>query len=160
MSLNGPGFTGQIVPLSEFERKFFNGVNVIKRVYTVEGQNYFLTVLDGTNNRHIVHDPYYCFEGSGWNITQVSLLSVPGGNANLVHINKDGAESQALFWFSDGTSRYTSPLRYWLEATLRRISLGYSGPEPVLIMIQPMNNNDKNINWHQTLNALHPVLQI
>ena len=106
----------------------------------------------------MVHDPYYCFEGSGWSINNINRYPIPGGDANLLNITKDGVATQAIFWFSDGTSRYTSPLRYWMEATLRRLSLGYSGQEPVLIMIRPLD--DKNINWEQTLKALHPVLQI
>ena len=61
LPLAGPGFIGQDVPLTEFELAFFRGVNVLKRVYKVDNHLYFVTVLDGTRNRHVVvHDPYYC----------------------------------------------------------------------------------------------------
>ena len=156
--LSGQGFNGQIIPMTEFERGFFKGVNVVKRVYKVGEENFFLTILDGTNNRHVVHDPYYCFEGSGWKITAQKTLDIPGGKADLLSISKEGMDREAIFWFSDGTERYISPLHYWTQATLRRLSLGFSGPEPVLIMIQPLD--EKTVDWNQALKALGPVLKV
>src|ERR1700722_3645836 len=50
LPLQGPGFIGQDAPLNEFELKFFNKVNVVKRLYRVDHENYFVTVLDGTKD--------------------------------------------------------------------------------------------------------------
>lgn len=158
LPLNGPGFRGEEIAATPFEVDFFKGVNMIKRMYKVDDRSFFVTVLDGTHNRHVVHDPYYCITGSGWQINHKESLTIPGGEASLVSMNKDGYERQALFWFSNGTTRFASPMHYWIEATIRRVSLGWSGPEPVLILIQPLDN--KSVDWHKLIDALNPVFSI
>lgn len=137
LPLEGADFKGKNIPLTSFEAQFFHGVGVIKRLYRIGDDNIFLTVLDGTYNRHVVHDPYYCFRGSGWDILGEKQVSIPGGSASLVQIQKGDMEKEALFWFSDGTDHFSSPFTYWKLTTLRRLTLGHSGAEPVLIMVQP-----------------------
>ena len=156
LPLAGPGFVGQDVPLNEFEESFFKGVNVLKRVYQVDGSNYFLTVLDGTHNRHVVHDPYYCFTGSGWQIDEGKQISIQNGTAEQLLISKGVNDKSALFWFADGKANFSSTWKYWLAATWRRLTLGYSGQEPVLIMLQPLDNT-KDVDWSQVLKALYPI---
>jgi len=134
----GAGFEGRDLPLSPLEENFFKNVNVFKRLYVVNNQIFFVTALDGTHNRHVVHDPYYCFRGAGWEILSEKKFPLPNGNANIVEISKGSERKTAIYWFSDGTSQFTSPWKYWWEATLRRLTLGWSGPEPILIMIQPL----------------------
>lgn len=159
LPLYGPDFKGQIVPLSSTEKEFFKGVNVLKRIYTVGKYTLFITVLDGTHNRHVVHDPYYCFEGSGWSIINERPFKIPGGQGNLVNITKDGQVKEALYWFSNESEHYTSPLKYWWQATLRRLTLGWSGPEPVLIMIQPLDDRE-NIPWEKLKDEFPAVFNI
>jgi hypothetical protein len=158
LPLNGEGFSGQDVPLSEFEKTFFTKVNVLKRVYKIGERYFFVTALDGTRNRHVVHDPYYCFKGSGWEILSDKSFPIPGGTASLLEITKGEDKRQALFWFSDGTSHYTSPLHYWWEATVRRITLGYSGPEPILILIQPLEGGP--VDWNNVVKIFHPLFKL
>ena len=153
----GPGFTSQDIPLNETEKKMFKNVGVVKRLYMINGQLFFLTVLDGTNNRHIVHDPAYCFRGGGWEIQKSEQFPLQNGAANLVEIKKGSEIKSALYWFSDGKNSFTSPWKYWWDATLRRISLGYSGDEPILIMIQPLIPGDKKIDWKQIMTTLQPL---
>lgn len=138
--LYGPAFEGKKLQLTKFEKDFFKNVNIVKRLYDVEGVNYFVTVLDGTKDRHAIHDPYYCFKGGGWEVMSAEEVKIPGGNAMLVHLKKDGNTVEALYWFSDVTKHYSSALEYWMQATLRRLTLGMTGPEPVLITIQPINS--------------------
>lgn len=145
LPLQGIGFSGQNIPLSDFEQSFFKGVNVIKRGYKVANQYYFITILDGTHNRHIVHDPYYCLKGSGWNMVKEQDLPIDKGYAKLVELEKNGESKEAIFWFSDGVKNYTSPFSYWWDTTVRRFTLGRSGPEPVLIMVQPLSK--KPVDW-------------
>jgi hypothetical protein len=158
LPFKGNGFIGQDVDLTPFEEINFKDVNLIKRMYRVDDDTVFVTVLDGTHNRHVVHDPYYCFRGSGWEIVSEKSFPLHGGNATLVIIKKGNQRKEALFWFSDGTAVYSSPIRYWYESTLRRITLGYSGPEPILIMIQPMGNNE--VNWKKILEKLKPLITL
>lgn len=145
LPLSGIGYQGKNIPLEPFEKEFFKDVHILKRLYQVNGQNFFITVLDGTHNRHVVHDPYYCFKGGGWTVLQEKNISIKKGNASLLLIGKDGYQREALFWFSDGKKQHNSPFYYWMQATLRRLSLGASGPEPVLVVVQPLT--DDPVNW-------------
>lgn len=145
LPLVGLGFQGEDIPLTEFEQNFFKGVKIIKRGYKVGSDYFFITILDGTHNRHIVHDPYYCLKGSGWNMVGEKDLTIDKGNAKLVHLEKNGDQKEAIFWFSDGQVNYTSPMKYWWDTTLRRFTLGRSGQEPVLIMVQPLSKNP--VDW-------------
>lgn len=156
--LAGPGFVGKDVPLTPFEEDFFKKINVLKRVYRVENHFYFVTALDGTHNRHLVHDPYYCFTGSGWSISSSKEISIPQGAAQELEIAKSGQKKTALFWFTNGSESYTSPWKYWWESTLRRLSLGRSRPEPILVMVQPLDNTT-DVDWNQVLKFLTPVFK-
>jgi Protein of unknown function (DUF3485) len=156
LPLQGPGFIGQDEPLTEFELNFFKNANVVKRIYRVDHENYFVTVLDGTKDRHLVHDPYYCFTGSGWNIISKKRLSLVNGDAETLIISKGTHEKSAIFWFSNGKSTYASPLEYWWEATLRRLTLGWSGQEPVLVMIQPLDTVT-DVDWKKVTGILDPL---
>ena len=159
LPLAGPGFVGMEVPLNDFEKKFFHGVNVIKRVYKINNYYYFVTVLDGTRNRHLVHDPYYCFTGSGWEIAKAEDLTIEGGEAKQIEITKGAQRKSAVFWFADGTENYSSPWKYWAQSTFRRLTLGRSGEEPVLVMIQPLDNTT-DVNWNKTLQSLFPLTRM
>lgn len=155
LPLISSGYQGEDLPLTPVENDFFSGVNVIKRIYKVGSELFFITILDGTKNRHVVHDPYYCFKGSGWSIENKESIPVLNGEAELLKIKKNGETKQALFWFSDGVKNYTSPYEYWLQTTWRRLTLGDSGPEPVLIIVQPFNADA--IDWKK-LEKLMPEL--
>ncbi|TXI37711.1 MAG: exosortase-associated EpsI family protein [Nitrosomonas sp.] len=159
LPLYGSGFIGRDVPLSGWEVDFFKNVNVLKRVYRVGKQNLFITALDGTRNRHVVHDPLYCFRGGGWEvISQQSLPIADGGTIAFVKLKKDKIEQDALYWFSDGKTHYDSPLRYWWQATLRRLTLGASGAEPVLVVVQPLD--DVPLNWKKLVQLFPQVLDL
>ncbi len=158
LPLNGVHFRGMNVPLTPFEEQFFKGVNVLKRVYQIDGEQYFVTVLDGTYNRHVVHDPYYCFTGGGWTILSEKPHKLSHGEANLVKLSKDGKISYAIYWFTDGQEQYTSPVHYWWQATLRRLTLGASGSEPVLVIIQPISK--ETADWKKVLTDFPGIQEI
>lgn len=158
LPLSGLDYKGQDLPLKPFEKDFLKGVNVIKRMYTLDGQNFFITIIDGTRNRHVIHDPYYCFKGSGWSIVSTKEIAIKKGHAKQVLISKKGQEQEALFWFTNGDSQYTSPLKYWTQTTLRRLTLGLSGPEPILIVIQP--KQIEKVNWGKFFDSFQVLLMI
>lgn len=159
LPLVGEGFVGEDVPLSDFERSFFKDVNILKRVYRIGNQTFFVTALDGTRNRHVVHDPYYCFTGSGWDIVGKKNIQLQHGDAEEVTISRNSRDKVALFWFSNGVVEYRSPLRYWMEATLRRLTLGWSGQEPVLILIQPLDTTT-DVDWKKVLGTFSPLINL
>ncbi len=147
LPLNGKNLSGYDVPLTPSEEAFFKGVNAIKRIYKVGNQTFFLYALDGTHNRHAVHDPTYCFKGSGWDITNEKNFPLKDGSGLLFTLNKGYQTKEALVWFSDGVHNYNSPFKYWLATTLRRLTLGRSGAEPVLVSIQPLLT--KTLDWNE-----------
>jgi Protein of unknown function (DUF3485) len=159
LPLVGKGFVGTDVPETEFEQIFFKGVNVIKRVYRIEHANFFVTVLDGTHNRHVVHDPYYCFTGSGWTIQSKKEIPLKHGDGEELVISKNNREKAAIFWFTDGTIVYRSPFEYWWKSTIRRLTLGRSGQESILIMIQPLDTT-KDIDWKKITDILSPLVAL
>jgi len=145
LPMEGVDFEGKELFLTPFEREFFSGVDVIKRAYRVGSQTLFITVLDGTFNRHVVHDPYYCFRGAGWEILTSETISIPGGKATLILMAKEEEEREALFWYSNQKNHYNSQMLYWWQTTIRRLTLGASGEEPVLIMVQALNQRSINL---------------
>ncbi len=152
--MHGKGFDSQDIPLNPAEANFFKSVNVLKRLYKVDNKLYFVTVLDGTHNRHVVHDPYYCFRGGGWDIVKEHPFALKQGEGTIVEITKDFKRKSALFWFSNGKTAFNSPWQYWKDTTLRRLTLGSSGPEPVLIMIQPLYDTTET-EWPLILKHLY-----
>jgi hypothetical protein len=134
--LNGTGFSGQDVGLTEMEQNALARANVLHRHYTFGGRSFYVTAIDGTRDRHIVHDPRYCFQGAGWRVLAEREVSLPGGSGTWLRAREGENEAQAVFWFFDGRTRYSSPLKYWWQTTLRRLTVGRSGPEPVMVMMQ------------------------
>jgi len=159
LPMAGQNFAGEDLPLTEFEMNFFKNVNVMKRFYRIGNETFFVTALDGTHNRHVVHDPYYCFTGSGWEIVGKKKFPLKHGEAEEVILSKNSRKKAALYWYTDGVNEYRSPMRYWWEATLRRLTLGQSGPEPVLVMIQPMDTTTE-VDWNKVLTSLSPLISL
>ncbi len=144
LPLLGNGYVGEVIPMEEWETQFFKNVGVLKRAYKVKDRSLFLTALDGTRDRHAVHDPLYCFRGAGWEVNSQETVTIPGGTAVLVKLKKGEEQEEALYWFSDGVHHYDSPYRYWWQTSLRRLTLGKSGPEPILITVQPLDKKPIN----------------
>ncbi|GAB4455736.1 MAG: hypothetical protein OHK0029_12310 [Armatimonadaceae bacterium] len=139
-------FACREVPPTETEKAVFAGARVFKAAVRWRSEMFLITVVDGTRNRHAVHDPLYCFRGAGWNIVAEQELPVVGGQSRWVRLRKpfpdtasrETGETEAVFFFSDGKRRHSRPLRYWGETVVRRVSVGLSGPEPVLVILQPL----------------------
>ncbi len=159
LPLAGPNFVGQDVALSDWEKGFFKNVNVLKRLYHVDNKVLFVTALDGTKNRHAVHDPLYCFRGSGFEVvSQKSEKLDNGGTVAFVKLKKDGKEQDAMYWFTNGKDTYDSPLKFWIQATIRRLSLGMSGQEPILIVVQPVDNTA--LDWKKIVHTFPQLLTL
>jgi hypothetical protein len=126
------------VALSEQEIRWLGGAEGIKRLFSVGGRVWLLAVTDGSRNRQAVHDPTYCFIGEGWKILRQSRIPLAGGSAVLVSMSRHNESSEALLWFFDGGAPFASLPEYWAKSTLRRITLGLSGPEPLLFILRPV----------------------
>lgn len=154
----GSRFQSRDVPLTEREKAVLGGVAVLHRSYRFETREFYLTLVDGTEDRHAVHDPRYCFQGAGWRIAAAKQVAIPGGEATWLTLKKADVQLEAVFWFSDGASRHSSFPRYWGQTTLRRITLGGSGSEPVLVLLQLYENAPSQ--WSDFLKELVGVLKL
>ncbi len=132
---SAPGIESHDIALAPAEQMNFVKTTVVRRVAMVRGECVILTVVDGTRNRHAIHDPSFCFRGAGWEISSRSVIQMTNGNALKVHLHKGEGTAEAVYWFSDGASQFSSPLVFWWKTALRRLSLGKSGPEPVLVIL-------------------------
>lgn len=141
---SGPNFSSEDLALTPTEQAVLAKAKVVHRRYEFDGRTVFVTVIDGTENRHAVHDPGYCFRGAGWEAIGQKTLSIPGGHAVCFSVRRKSELMDAVYWFSDGRQRHTSFPRYWWQTTLRRITLGRSGPEPVLVVLQ---SDDRDRDW-------------
>jgi hypothetical protein len=151
-------YAGQDLPIPPEMRMVFGKAQVLKRGYQVGGQRVIVWVIDGSRNRHAVHDPLYCIRGGGWRIVSQNPFPIRGGSAKLILAEKDGAQAESLVWFSDGNTRHASALRYWGQTTLRRLTLGWSGPEPVLITVQLAGS--EVVNWRQLAGQFAPLFEL
>ena len=155
LPINGTGYAGRDLPLTEGELSVFGDANVVKRAYLFGRSPFVLVAIDGSRYRHAVHDPTYCFRGMGWQVTHQVPLAFEGGRACLITLSRDQKRHQALYWFTNGTTRHNSVVRYWFQATLRRLTFGLSGPEPLFIILQP--SGDSAPHWHRIIDHFGPL---
>ncbi len=152
---SGLGFSSLNVPLNDTEKSIYGAAQVVKRIYRVGHRNFAVVIIDGTRNRHAVHDPTYCFRGAGWEIGNERELPVTGGAAKIILLQKGVETRTAAFWFSDGQSRHGSVARCWWQMACRRMTFGASGSQPVLVLVQPLDGGD--VAW-EVLPAQLPFL--
>jgi hypothetical protein len=148
-------FDSRPMPLTAAEQDIFGAARVLKRLVRVRGRAFTLTVIDGTRNRHAIHDPAYCFRGAGWKIMSGTDIALPQGETRAVTLRQGAREAEALYWFSDGRQAFASAPRYWFLTTLRRLTLGRSGGEPVLVILIPVD--ERAPDWNAII-AVWPEL--
>lgn len=154
----GLGFASRELPVTDAEKQIYGKASVIKRLYSVRGKMIVTIVIDGSANRHAVHDPLYCLRGAGWQVVREADYPMANGYGKLVGMARNGETSEALYWFSDGHTQWSSPNKYWWEASLRRLSFGKSGDEPVLVVLQP--SMKPNMRWDIILNAFTQIQEL
>jgi hypothetical protein len=153
---NGAQVQSHDVPLAPGEQVIFSGVTVLKRLALVGNDRAIVTVIDGTQNRHAVHDPVFCFRGAGWEVTSEETIPLAKGVARLVRLRQDKDVAEAVYWYSDGDRQFDRPLLYWWKTALRRVTFGHSGKEPVLVVLT--STGDTMPHWPELLKAW-PELQ-
>jgi hypothetical protein len=129
-------FKGRDIPLTERERVVLGRVDLLHRQYSYPGRSVYVTVVDGSKDRHAVHDPRYCFQGAGWKVLKEENRPVVGGESTWIAAERDGQSAEAVFWFTNGTERHSSVPRYLWDAMLRRVSFGRLGGKPLLVVVQ------------------------
>ncbi|BBM86895.1 exosortase-associated EpsI family protein [Candidatus Uabimicrobium amorphum] len=153
----GFGFVSQDIALTDREQRSFGKANALKRFYKVGKQEFILLAIDGTKDRHAVHDPHYCIVGAGWKIISARKISHRGGDLNFVKLQRGQQTKEVVYWFAAELSTYTSPTRYWYETTMRRMTLGYLYQEPVLVILQTVNS--KPLKWNKIFDLMPQILE-
>jgi hypothetical protein len=151
----GYGFASREMALDDTERAVFGEARVLKRSYQVGPYSFLLEAIDASPNRHSVPDPLFRFRGVGWNLVEDREIPVPGGVARHVTLHNPGKSTEALVWYSDAHSRHASTTRHWWQSVSRRLTFGASGPQPILVILQPIS--DAPIPWDD-LFARFPAL--
>ena len=86
-----------------------------------------------------------------------SRSQAPRTGLTFLQLSKSGGKTaEAMYWMSDGKHRYTSAPTYWWKSTLRRLTLGASGDESVLVILQPLAG--KTVDWNFLLDQF-PALR-
>ena len=155
--LSGFDYHGRDLPLADVEASIYHPARVLKRIYQVGRQQVMVVAIDGSRNRHAIHDPTFCFRGAGWVISKGGEFPVPGGNAKLLTLRKEGRTIEVMYWMSDGRTRYASALQYWWQTTLRRLTLGHSGEEPILFVLQPASG--ESLDWQRLLQQFPELVE-
>ena len=158
LPLTGPGYSAQNVALDERELATFGKARVLKRRYVSAAGAFRVFIVDGTADRHAVHDPLYCIRGAGWKIASAETVTLPGGEARRIHARRGEGTGEMIYWFSDSQRRHASAPRYWADATMRRLTLGKSGDEPVLVLLhaEPGTTAD----WSRVLSEIPELLAL
>ncbi len=159
LPVSGMFYTSQNVPLSDAEKQFFGKAGVTRRMVSLRGQVFLLTVVDGTGDRHSVHDPLYCFRGAGNTIVQQLSVSTDRGQVSQVIMTGPNGPMNALYWFSDGVQHHSEPWKYLLQTAWRRMTLGASGAEPILVILVPMNPAQQ-VDWAKVLEYWPEILKL
>ena len=144
--------------MSTADRDFLGKAQAVQSLIVMRGGGRLvLTVIDGTQNRHAVHDPNYCMAGAGWKIQAQKAVKTPSGNATWVSRAKDSQSTEALWFFDDGRHQFVSPIEYWLATSCRRATLGRSGAEPILVSLRSLPGDDP-VPWDRVRQILLPAL--
>ncbi|SCY30113.1 exosortase-associated EpsI family protein [Desulfoluna spongiiphila] len=155
LPINGSGYAGRELSLTPAEQSVFANARVVKRLYHFGRFPFVLMAIDGSRYRHAVHDPTYCFRGMGWEVAHRNPIPIEGGEALLLTLTRDGEKRRVLYWFTNGASRHSSVIRYWLQTTIRRLTFGHSGPEPLFVVLQPAG--DSAPPWHRVIHHFGPI---
>lgn len=123
------------LPLSPGEKATFREATVIRRLVTFSDQSVVMTVIDATRDRHVLHDPLFCFRSAGMKVGERRRMNLPKGWGVEAVVTGTEEPRHVLSWFSDGSIQHGSPLRAWGQSILRRITRGNSGPEPVIAIL-------------------------
>lgn len=127
------------IELTETEQARLKGARAEKRLILIDGQAWVVTLIDGSNNRHSVHDPMYCFVGDGWKVENESDTAIPMGECKQVQLSRKDSKMEVVYWFSNGEKRFNSVIQQWLYSSIRRLSMGAWSQEPILVLAHPLD---------------------
>ena len=132
----GPGFTSWHSPLKDEERILLGQGIAARRIYQFGKKRFVVSVVDGTLNRHAVHDPMYCFAGAGYEVITDLPMKVEGGVARCSTFLKAASDRESSIGSRMARHATVRSWHIWFDTTIRQMTFGFSGPEPVLVIVQ------------------------
>lgn len=156
LQLNAGSFRSTDLPLSDAETQVYHNIRVLKKLCVLQGEQAQLVCLDGTRDRHAVHDPRLCFRSARWEVLEETVMPHPaGGEMRRMRLRRDNRELETVYWWSTPTERHASAIKYFLQSSLRRLTRGHSGEEPVLVVLQPVQSSQ--LDWKVWLGPQSPL---
>ena len=156
LPLNAAGFHSTDLPLSTAEVQVYRHIHVLKKLCAWHGEQAQLVCLDGTHDRHAVHDPRLCFRSARWEVLSESVVPHPaGGEMRRMRLRRDNREVETVYWWSTSAGRHASAMKYFIQSSLRRLTQGHSGDEPVLVLLQPVQAGQ--LDWDAWLSPQSPL---
>lgn len=156
---SGYGFDSREIMADDTDRAVFGDARLLKREYRVGQQDMLVRVVDPSPTRNSVIDPLFFFEGTGWLIAENTDIPLPGGQARHLKLRRNGQTTEAILWYSDLRSRHASSTREWWQSVSRRLSFGYTGPAPVLVILQAASPT-RSIDWADVFDRLPMLFEL
>lgn len=156
--VSGYGYDGRALEFSQAERVFLGNAEAIKHEYSQASYRLIVVVVDGSNNRHAVHDPIFCLRGAGYETTGQAAFPIINGHGQLVSLAKGPTKQEVAYWFTNGEQRYTSFSRYLAESALNRLTLGKLGQQPKMVTVYSVG--ERIPNWSSLLDRFPVLLDI
>lgn len=154
LSSAGLGFSSVDMPLSRTEADVYRTAETVKRLYQMRSGSVLVIAVDGSKDRHAVHDPVYCFRGAGWRLSTRRPFPLPGGAGVCVELMRGSERREAVYWFTDGHSRHASVSRYWWQTSCRRLTFGAWGANPLLVLVQPADGQGESMDWERVFTLI------
>lgn len=158
LPMKGLGYTGRDLPLNEAETAVFQKAFVLKRLYQIGPNRIVLLAVDGSGDRHAIHDPLYCFRGAGWAVTSEHPFPIPGGNGKILKLAKGSQTAEALCWFTNGENRHDSAGKAWWQSVAARFGSGGARKTPALLLLQPAAGGV--VDWREALASFPELFSI
>lgn len=114
-------FSVSPIPLQPIERTALKESKAVRRFVQANGYRFIVTLIDASNDPHVIHHPSICAGGRGWRTTDSRKIHSSQGTAQLIEMERNSSTKQVIYWFSEGGSRHSSFLRYRLDYYLDRI---------------------------------------
>jgi len=130
------GYTGVELPFSQEEKEFLGPAQATKRRYRHGDTTLVMIVIDGTENRHVVHDPSFCYRGAGLSVMKQESFPLLNGEGVILTVGKGDQSAEIAYWFSDGEHRFSGFTEYIVRSALSRLSFGKIWQQPLMVTLQ------------------------
>ena len=146
-------FNSVEIPFTQEEKDFLRDAHAIKRLYSLsDGNTLMMLVVDGAEDRHVVHNPVFCIKGAGDEILSEESMPLVKGSGSKLKIKTDSGFQEMAYWYSTLNRRHSSFANLLWDNVLNRLSFGTATNAPVMVVLYSSSN--KSINWNRVPDQL------